>query len=106
MIGADERLGLQFVNQGVGAIQLPRRLGAVPPAVEPDAADLPVIRQQLSQLTVHVVDIAGPLACLRPLRIAAGAPTRKVIAVMPVELRAIEGQIESLSAALPRGAPH
>src|SRR5439155_9505163 len=43
MVGADERLRLELVNQCIGGVELPRRLGAIPPAIEPDAADLAIV---------------------------------------------------------------
>ena len=86
MVGADEGLWLQLVNQPIGAIELPRRLGTIPPAVEPDAANLAVIGQQLAKLAVHVLDVARPLALLRALGVATGAAAGKVIGMMPVEL--------------------
>ena len=86
MVGADERLRLELVNQCIGGVELPRRLGAIPPAIEPHAADLAVVGQQLAQLSVHVLDVPGPLALLRPSGVAARAAARKVIGVVPVEL--------------------
>ena len=100
MVGADERLRLELVDQCIRGVEPPRRIGPIPPAVEPDAADLAVVGQQLAQLPVHVLDVPRPLALFRPPGVAAGAAARKVIGVMPVELRVVEEQLEALLSAL------
>ena len=76
----DQRGWLQAMNQLVGLVEPPRRLGPIPPAVEPDAADLAVVRQQLPELTVHEIDVGVPVACIRPAGRAAGFwQTRRTI---------------------------
>ena len=50
MIRDDERRRLQAMDQRVRAIEPPVGVGLVPHAVEPDAADRAVVRQQLGEL--------------------------------------------------------
>ena len=62
MIRNDERRGLQAVDQIVRARELPVGAWLVPHAIEPDAADLAVIRKELAELGVHVVEVAVEIA--------------------------------------------
>ena len=70
--------------------------GLVPHPVEPDAADRAVVRQQLGELRVHEVEISRPVARLRAPGRMAGATKRRVVGVVPVELRVIEEQLDAL----------
>jgi hypothetical protein len=63
-------------------------------------ADLAVVREQLAELAVHVVEVAVPLALLRAAGIGARAPAREVVGVMPVELRVVEEELDPLLVAL------
>ena len=96
MIGADQGLRLELVNQRVGAIELPLGVGLVPPAVEPDATDVAVAAEQLAQLSVHVLDVSRPGPFARPAGIEARAAAGKVIRMMPIELRVVEKQLDAL----------
>ena len=61
MIAANHGLWLQLMNQRVRAGKLPIRVRLVPHSVEPDAANLPIARQQLAQLPVHEIQVRFPI---------------------------------------------
>ena len=63
--GNDECRRLQSVNQGVRIREVPIGVGFVPHAIEPDAADRPVVREQLGELLIHERDVACPVAAFR-----------------------------------------
>ena len=96
MVRADERLRLQLVNQRIGAIELPIGVGTIPPAVEPDAANLAVVGEQFAKLRIHVIEVPRPVAVLRPFGVAAGPAARKVVRMVPIELRIVEEQLDPL----------
>ena len=64
VIVADERRGLQAMDERVGALEMPVGIGLVPHAVEPDPADLAVLGEELGELRVHVVEVALEVAAL------------------------------------------
>ena len=99
MIRADQRLRLELVDQRVGPIEMPLRVRAIPPAVEPDAADVAVVGQQLAQLPVHVLEILVEVPRSGRPGILAGAAARVIVRVVPVELRVVEEQLQALLAA-------
>src|SRR5206468_6099005 len=87
MVAPHQGLGLELVDEAVRLREAPVRVRLVPPAVEPDPADLAVAREQLLQLAVHVVEIAIPLAAVGAGRMLTGPAPGKVIRVVAVELR-------------------
>jgi hypothetical protein len=100
MVVADEGGRLQLVDHPVRLREPPVRVRLVPPPVEPDATDLAVVREQLAELAVHVVEVAVPVALGRPPAVRARAPARVVVGVMPVELRVVEEELDALPVAL------
>jgi len=57
-IDADLALRLQGFDEIVQFVQFPVGGRLFPPAIEPELADLPVIRHQLGQLHLHVGDVS------------------------------------------------
>src|SRR4030095_2513670 len=96
MIVADQGLRLQVVNQLVGLVQSPVCSGLVPPAVKPDAADFTVVGAQLAELVIHVVEVAIPVTLFLAAAGMASPSQRKIIWVMPVEVRMIEEEFDAL----------
>ena len=102
MIASDERLRLELMNQAVGAGEMPIRVRLVPHSVEPDAADLSVIRQQLTQLPVHEIQVGVPVPGIRAARTMPGAPAGKIIGRMPIQLGVVQEQLDALFMAFGR----
>ena len=96
----DERGRLQLVDEAVGPLEAPVRLRLVPPAIEPDPADLAVLREQLAELAVHVVEVAVPVPVVGPAGIATRAPSRVVVGMVPVQLGVVEEELYPLTVAL------
>src|ERR1041385_8137039 len=90
------------MNQTVRAVQMPVRVWFIPPAVEPDAGDLSIAGEQLAELIVHESEIAVPVAAFGTAGGLACASTRIVVGMMPIELRMVEKQLDSLAMALIR----
>src|SRR5579872_4467929 len=90
MIVADQRRRLQAVDQAISPVQMPVSVRLVPPAVKPDARDFTITREQLAKLIVLKFEITVPVAMIRPPGGLARAPARKIIGVMPVQLRMVE----------------
>ena len=105
MIASDERLRLELMNQAVGAGEMPIRVRLVPHSVEPDAADLSVIRQQLTQLPVHEIQVGVPVPGIRAARTMPGAPAGKIIGRMPIQLGVVQEQLNALLMAFRRQHP-
>src|SRR5262245_65893021 len=84
------------MNQLVGLFESPLGLRPVPHPVEPNAADRAVIGQQLFQLPVHIINVFEPLAALGPAGGRSGSPAREIVGMMPIELRIIKEEIDSL----------
>src|SRR5256885_8391502 len=99
MVRYDERRGGGLMNQRVGLRQPPVRVRFVPHPVEPDPAEWPVVREQLSELGVEEVEVAIPVAALGPAGVVARRATRPVVGMMPVELRIIEEEPDALAPA-------
>ena len=93
---ADQRLRLEAMNELVGLVELPVRVRFVPPPIEPDAGNFAVVREQFTQLCILIVEILRPIAAFRPARGVAGGPAREVIAMVPIELRVVEEELDSL----------
>ncbi len=102
VIRHDERRRLQAVDQGVRVRQPPVGIGLVPHPVEPSPADGAVVGEQLGQLAVHEVQVAVPVAALGPAGLVSGPAPRPVVRMVPVELRVIEEELETLPLALVR----
>ena len=102
VIAANQRLRLQLVNHGVRALKMPIRVGLVPHPVEPHAAKFSIVRKQLAQLPIHEVQIGIPVPGIRPPRAMPCPPAGKIILRMPIELRVIHKQLDSLLVALRR----
>src|SRR5215472_8831209 len=100
MIGNDQRGWLQFVDQRVSLGEMPIGVGLVPHAVEPYASDRAVVGEKLAELAVHVgVEVGIPVA---PLGASVGpvrGTARKVVRIVPVELRIIEEELDALMVA-------
>src|SRR6266550_8731853 len=75
---------------------MPIGIGLVPHAIEPDAADRAVMSEQLSELLIHEGDVARPIAILRSARRFAGSSPRKIVGIVPVELRVVEKELDPL----------
>src|ERR1700693_1436413 len=75
---------------------MPVGVGLVPHSVKPHASDLPVVGQQLAQLSVHEIQVRVPVACFWPARLAARAPARKIVRRMPIKLRVVKKQLDAL----------
>ena len=76
--------------------------GVLPAAVKPDHADRAVVGQQLSELALHVVDVAvvvGPCGGPSVPRRGLPAPARQVVGMVPVEDRMVPAHLEPLFAA-------
>ena len=97
MIVADQRRGLQPMDEGVGALDLPVGIGLVPHAIEPDPADRSVLCEQLGELRVHVVEVAIEVPARRPSGEVARPPERPVVRVVPVEQRIVEEYLDALT---------
>src|SRR4051812_41342648 len=85
MVAAYQRRRLKLMNETVCFFQSPVGIFFVPHAVKPNAGDLAVIRQELRELRVHVVEIFVHVA--RFLATSPGATcatTWVVIRMMPV----------------------
>src|SRR5579862_2945476 len=70
-----------------------------PDAVEPNASYRTVVGEQLGELPIQEIEITIPVAALGSARELARVAAWKVIRVMPVELRVIEEQFQSLKPA-------
>src|SRR5207253_3762965 len=88
------------MNQPVSAGEMPIRVGLVPHSIEPDAADLSVVRQQLAQLSVHKTQVGIPIPGIRPARAVSCASARKIIRRMPIQLGVVQEQLDALLMAL------
>src|SRR5437667_10925988 len=97
MVRHDERRGLQPMNQRVGLWQTPIGVRLIPHPVEPNAANRPIIREQLGELRVKEVEIAIPVATFGPDGGANGPATRAVILRMPCAPRIAEEQLDALA---------
>ena len=80
---------------------MPVRVWLVPHSVEPDPTDRPVVGEQFAQLANHVVvevgaEIAVVWTAVFPIRGSAGI----VVGIVPVQLRVIEKQLDSLAVGL------
>ena len=90
MVVSHQGAGLKLVDHPVRAGEVPIGVGAVPPAVEPDPADLAVVGAELADLPLVVSHVALPVAVLLPAGGLAGLAQRKVVGVVPIEQRIIE----------------
>src|SRR5712691_1476612 len=102
MVRYDQRRGLQPMNQRVGLRQPPVRGRFFPHAVEPDPAEWPVVREQLSELGVEEAEVTIPVAALGPAGVVARRAARPVIGMMPVQLGVIEEELDPLAPAFVR----
>ena len=100
MIAADQGLRLELMNQPVSAGEMPIRIELVPHSVEPNSPDLSIIRQQLSQLPVHKIQVSIPIPGIRAARTMSRSPARKIIGRMPIELGVVQEQLDALFMAL------
>src|SRR5882762_2185582 len=75
---------------------MPIGIGLVPHAIEPDAADRAIMSEQLRELLIHEGDVAQPIATLRSARRFAGSSPRKIVRMVPVELRVVEKEFDPL----------
>ena len=82
------------MNQRVRRLELPVGLRLIPHTVEPDATDRPVVGEQLGELRIHVGDVAREAACIRPIGCSPSLTARKIIRMMPVELRIVKKQLQ------------
>src|ERR1700730_31206 len=103
MIVPNQRGGLELVDQTIRPGKTPAITHSgvllVPPTIEPDTADGPVLGQQLAQLFVLIVDVPIPIADARPFSAMSRRAAREIIGVMPIELRIVEEQLDALVAA-------
>src|ERR1041384_2533190 len=102
MVAANQRRRLKFMDQRIGALELPVGVRFVPHAVKPDASDVAIVRQQFCELRIHEFEIVVEVAALGAPCGFAGLPTRIIVRTVPVELRVIKEELNSLLAALLR----
>src|SRR5581483_12026087 len=96
MIGNNQGLRLETMDEAVSIVELPVGVRFVPHAVEPDATDFAIIRKQFGQLAVHEIEILVPVAAFRASRSVASAAERIVVGMVPVELRIVEKNLDPL----------
>ena len=96
VVVADQRPGLELVDQLVGPVEVPVGVGPVPPAVEPDAADLAVVGAELADLALVIGDVRLPVAPVLAAGGLARLAPREVVGMMPVEQRVIEEELDAL----------
>src|SRR5262245_37964311 len=100
MVAANQRRRLKFVNQRVGALELPVGVGFVPHAVKPNASHVAVVGQQLGELRIHELQITIEVATLGTSCCLTSLAARIVVGTVPVQLRMIKEELNSLLAAL------
>src|SRR5205807_7419357 len=69
---------------------------------KPYSTDFSVVRQQFAQLPIHEVQIGIPVSRVRPPGAMSCSPPREIVLRMPIELRMIQEQLNSLLVALRR----
>jgi hypothetical protein len=90
------------MDQRISSRKMPVGLRLVPHPVKPHATDLAVVRQELAKLSVHEIQVRFPVAGFGPSGMAPGAPARKIVRRMPIQLRVVEKQFDALFAAFRR----
>ena len=105
MVVPNQASRLQAVYHGILPGQLPvkiRILVLVPPAIKPNGTYFSIIGEQLGQLIVHEFIVAVPVALrIRSSRSTSGASPRSIFAI-PVDVRIVEMQTNTLLVALVR----
>ena len=100
MVVSHQRRGLELVNQVVRLAKAPVGVPLIPDAIEPNPCQAPVPGQQFGELRVHEIEVAVEVAAGRTARILSGSAQRKVVRIMPVQMRVVEEQFQPLFAAL------
>ena len=88
------------MDHGVEDIVAPICGGLIPPAIKPDAANLPIVCAQLFHLADVVLFVSVPVARVGPARFATGTAERIVICAVPIQLRVVEKEFDALFVAL------
>ena len=103
VVVAHEAGRLKSVNQFVLLGQLPIErhavLVVVPMAVEPDGAYLAVVCQELGQLRIHKLVIAGPVRLFGVLACAVSCASCGIVVARPVYVGIVEVELDALSVA-------
>src|SRR5438046_1594146 len=97
MVAAYQRRRLKLMNEAVCFFQPPVSIFFVPHAVKPDAGHVAIVRQELRELRVHVVEIFVHVALFLATGPGATCATAwVVIRMMPVKLGMVEEKFDAL----------